>query len=150
MSLSQSDFIVLWGTSILAWLALSYTFYGKSRVRKSEIGDDIRALNARKGYDQSVARDDLARDFIVPFFRSYIDEFARNNRIDSEEYLSALRSRLGRKTILRSAILVNSLGAVYALGGLTYFVSGGAFDPLTYVVTVYFFLSIGFTLYWLS
>ena len=55
-----------------------------------EFGDKIRSHNARNGYDQSVGREDLARDLRNPRKNENLRQFARNNDISFREYKSEL------------------------------------------------------------
>lgn len=149
MTLSSSIFGTLWGTAVLAWLALSYQYKRKRKGKISQLGDEIRSYNARNGYDQSLGREALASDLSIPFISSHnIRRFAENNGVSVEEYQAELESHTGHPTAISWAIFVQILGVIYTLGGFSYFTEWGFIPPTIYLLLNLVLLGFSFFLYW--
>jgi len=150
VSLSPNVYFGIWGTALLAWAALSYKYYEKWHEQLETVGDEIRSVNARNGYDQSVGRKDLAKDFRHPFKNQNLVEFAKCNNISTDYYVSELRENIGNPKILFWAVCIHSVGFVISISGITYLAPWKIVPADIYLLIVFGFFAISVALYWYS
>lgn len=148
MTLSPSVYFGVWGTALLAWTALSYEHYGKWQSQLEKLGDKIRSHNARNGYDQSVGREDLARDLRNPRKNSNLRRFAENNNFSLSQYESELKESVGNPEVHYWSVVFHAIGLTITFGGITYLAPWGFLPAEIYLLIVYGFLIASFALYW--
>lgn len=148
MTLSSTAYFGVWGTALLAWAALSYEYYRKWRRQLGELGDSIRSHNARNGFDQSVSREDLARDLRNPRKYENLRRFAENNNITLSQYRSELHENIGNPEIQYWSVVFHAIGLSVTFGGITYLAPWGLLAAETYLLIVYGLLVGSFALYW--
>lgn len=148
MTLSPTVYFGVWGTALLAWGALSYEYYGKWQNHLDELGDEIRSHNARNGYDQSVGREDLARDLRNPRKNSNLRRFAENNNIPLNKYESELKESVGNSEVHYWSVVFHAIGLAITFGGITYLAPWGLLPAEIYLLIVYGLLVASFALYW--
>lgn len=148
MTLSLIQYSGIWGTAVLAWLALAYEYYGKWAEELDYLGMDIRSFNAERGYDQSIGREELAQDLRIPYRGEKLREYAKNNGLSVADYESELKENIGNPEYLFWALILHLIGVLYTLAGITYLSPGGILSASTYLVTVYLLLIASLLLYW--
>lgn len=148
MTLSSTIYFGAWTPALLAWGALSYEYYGKWRNQLEELGDKIRSHNARNGYDQSVGREDLARDLRNPRKNENLRRFAMNNDILLREYKSELYKHVGNPEVHYWSVVLHAVGLAITFSGISYLTPWGILPPEIYLLIVYGLLVASFALYW--
>lgn len=148
MTLSPTVYFGAWGTALLAWAALSYEHYSKWQNQLEELGDKIRSHNARNGYDQSVGREDLARDLRNPRKNNNLRRFATNNSISFRRYRTELHENVGNPELHYWSIVLHAIGLAVTFSGITYLAPWGLLPAEIYLLIVYGLLVVSFVLYW--
>ncbi|GAB3679651.1 hypothetical protein GCM10028857_01320 [Salinarchaeum chitinilyticum] len=148
MTLSSTVYFGIWGTAVLAWLTLGHNYRNKREKELTELGDVIRSVNARSGYDQSVGRETLAKQFYHPRKSDKLREFAENNDVSEGEYITELVNEIGRPRRLIWEIRIYLAGLLIAFSGITFGLERGILPAEIYLVVVYALLLVSFGLYW--
>lgn len=148
MSLSSAVYFGVWTPALLAWGTLSYEYYGKWRYQLDELGDNIRSYNARNGYDQSVRREDLARDLRNPRKNENLKQFASNNNMSIEGYESKLHEHVGNPEFQYWAVVLHAVGLIVVFSGISYLTPWGILPAEIYLLVVYGLLVVSIFLYW--
>lgn len=148
MTLSLTNFLAVWGTLVLAWAALLFQYRTKWDVQLEELSAEIRSYNAPR-YDQSVGKESLAKDYRVPTKRSNLDQYARNNKIEPDEYINELRDNVGRLDYLFWAIAFHVTGLLLIGLGFTVIADWEIIHEVGYLVILFLWISTSWMLYWL-
>lgn len=148
MTLSPAVYFGAWGPALLAWCALSYEYYGKWQNQLEEIGDEIRSHNAYNGYDQSIGRENLARDLRNPWKSNNLRQFAENNNISFSQYKAELHGSVGNFEIWYLVVALHALGLLFTFGGITYLAPWGLLPAEIYLIIVYSLFIASFGLNW--
>lgn len=146
MSLSAPAFLGVWGTATLFWLGLLYQYHSKWGEVLEECATNIRSYNARNGYDLSIDREELARDFLYPFHNQDIKDFAENNGISADLYRKELDEAIP-KPHLRWAFLFHILGLIYTFSGISYLTPIGFLSPVQFLYSVVVWFLVSLVLY---
>lgn len=148
MTLSLPAYLGAWGTATLFWLGLLYQYQSKWNEAVGSVADDIRAYNARSGYDLSVDKEDLAGDFLLPLRSEHLHQFAENNGISHTTYQRDLRESV-EKPQLRWGYFLHILGVIYTFSGISYLLPGGFFSPSVFLGSVSILFIVSLSLYFI-
>lgn len=145
MTLSTGAYLTFLGTALLFWLGLLWRYYSKWEDTIESLAQEIRLYNARNGLDQSVDKEDLARDYLLPQQDSNLRELAQKNGKDYRSYQSGLREAIEQPKLFW-AVLFHVFGLLYTFSGVTYLLPGGFISGPSFLgsVVVLFLVSLGF------
>lgn len=146
MTVSPTLFGTLWTASFLGWGTLTFEYLRRLRNQRDSIADEIRSLNARNGFGQSVDKEDLALDLMVPRRSESLEEFATNIGKPPRDYISQLEMEVG---VPRSVwgLGFHLLGVFYTISGISYLIPGGIFSSTGYLLSIYLWFLISLVLF---
>jgi hypothetical protein len=125
-------------------LGLLWQYYSKWDDTVGSVAQEIRLYNARNDLDQSVDKEDLARDYLIPYCDSNLRELAQNNGKDYHSYQTGLHEGVAQPKLFW-AVLFHILGLLYTFSGVTYLLPGGFISGPWFLasVIVLFLVSLG-------
>lgn len=141
MTISPTVYWAVWTASFLAWGTLTYQYIDRLRIQRDTLAADIRAFNARNGVDQSVDKEDLALDILVPLRERNLVRCASNNGLEFTEYRDNLYENIGRPKAIWGFIF-HVLGIFYTISGISALLPGGFIPGGLYLITVYLFFTL--------
>lgn len=144
MTLSTGAFLTFFGTALLFWLGLLWQYYSKWNKIVDSVAHEIRLYNARNDLDQTVDKEGLASDYLLPHRESNLKELAMKNGKDYENYITELRDSVEQPKIFWGA-LFHALGLLYTFSGVTYLLPGGFIPGSWFLgsVVALFLISLG-------
>lgn len=148
MTLTPTIYFGIWAAGMSAWLVLGQQYYEIWRSHIISLGDEIRSFNAQKGYDQSIGRNKLAKDFRTPYRRRNLKKYAENNHISYSNYVEELGSHLGNPYWHFYSVCFYLLGMIYGLSGLSYLTPQGIISPSSYLLLFFSLLFLSVFLHW--
>lgn len=141
MTISPTVYWAVWTASFLAWGTLTYQYLDHLRIQRDSLAEEIRSFNARNGIDQSVDKEDLALDILVPLIDGNLVRCASNNGIEYTEYRDDLYENIGRPKVIWGLIF-HILGIVFTISGITAMFPGGFISGGLYLIAVYLFFAL--------
>ena len=100
MRISTPAFLAFLGSAILFWLGLLWQYRSKWKNTVESLAKEIRIYNTRNGYKANVDKEDLARDYLLPFHNSSHKELVQKNNGNYESYQTGLQEAIDKPRIV--------------------------------------------------
>jgi len=124
----------IWTALFLAWGSLTYQYARQLPKYHTSLAGDIRGYNARNGNDQSIDKELLASDLMVPFRNENLKKYAINNNLEHYAYRNRLINYVGKQRVWSIAFL-HIAGIGFHILGLSHLFPGGFIPPTVFIIS---------------
>lgn len=148
MTISGDLFFAVWGVLLAAHLGLLIPFSRRWTTHKDRTAARIRKHNARRGYGQSVSKEDLAEAFTNPLKTDDLTEFAEQNEMTAAGYREELKEEIGSSTLPLLTVSYQVGATLFAVSGIAFLATSALMSREIYLLILggTMFLSILFYL----
>lgn len=134
MKVEPPLFFAIWAGLLTTHVAMFFRILHKLGEYKNEIADNIRRYNARQGYGQSVAKEELAWAYLTPFTSGELRKFAQINDLRLQRYKRELSENVGRRRLPIVGVIYQGAAVIISIAGLTYLVTSVPLSRETYLI----------------